>query len=184
MRVRHVCTLCLLIVLTACTGSTSTEPEDGPATTALSAGDRRLVAAAKDVVSFLQGKLAFEEIETASSVTLGLSRAGGGTSKDVGRHLLRDRQNWHVQSPSGMDYSFLPPKQPGELVTRPGKHINCMEYDLASAVDGAAQLPHVGTMIKPEGSDSCLQAWNLTLVFDPKASTPTLIWAVYDQWEW
>jgi hypothetical protein len=32
--------------------------------------------------------------------------------------------------------------------------------------------------------ESCLQTRNLTLVFDPNRTPPTLIAAVYDQWEW
>ena len=34
------------------------------------------------------------------------------------------------------------------------------------------------------GTQSCLQTRNLTLVFDPDEKPPTLIAAVYDQWEW
>jgi hypothetical protein len=32
--------------------------------------------------------------------------------------------------------------------------------------------------------DSCLQVWNVTFVFDPKARPPRLVAAVYDQFEW
>jgi len=34
------------------------------------------------------------------------------------------------------------------------------------------------------GTVSCVQSWNLTLVFDPKQKPPTVIAAVYDQYEW
>jgi len=143
-----------------------------------------LVAAATDIVRFLQGKVPFAEIETAPNVTLRLAKSGGGDSQEVPRDSLRNLEAWHVQSRSGTDYSFLPPKDRGSLVTRVGKHFQCMEYDLASAVDSSDGLPHVGAMIKPDGSDTCLKTWNLTLVFDPNLENPTLIWAVYDQWEW
>jgi hypothetical protein len=34
------------------------------------------------------------------------------------------------------------------------------------------------------GRDSCLQTRNVTFVFDPNKKPPTLVAAVYDQWEW
>ena len=68
------------------------------------------------------------------------------------------------------------------MVTREGKHLNCFEYDLSSRADGVAHLPHVGTMLS--SGDSCLQSWNVTFLFDPEEEKPTLVGAVYDQWEW
>jgi len=186
MRVRYLACFCLVIAVGACTSrgpATKEKSGSSPAASVVSAEDRRLVLAATEIVGFLQGKVPFDEIETAPSVTLRLAKSGGGASREVPRDSLRDLQNWHVKE-SGTDYSFLPPKERGELVTRPGKHLNCKEYDLASAVEGSDGLPHVGTMIQPSGSDTCLRKWNVTFVFDPKVGTPTLIWAVYDQWEW
>jgi hypothetical protein len=39
-------------------------------------------------------------------------------------------------------------------------------------------------MLRPPGSTSCLQTWNLTLVFEPGSDPPLLVVAVSDQWEW
>jgi hypothetical protein len=60
-----------------------------------------------------------------------------------------------------------------------------MEYDLSSLYPELATLPHVGTMLtRAKANESCLQTWNLTLVFDSGATPPTLVAVVYDQWEW
>ncbi len=62
--------------------------------------------------------------------------------------------------------------------------MNCAEYPLSSRFPELARLPHVGTKLEPGDASSCLQTWNLTLVFDPNQRPPTLVAAVYDQWEW
>jgi hypothetical protein len=59
-----------------------------------------------------------------------------------------------------------------------------MDGTLASVAPELEGLPHVGTLLRPPDATSCLQSWNLTLVFAPDSDLPTLIAAVYDQWEW
>jgi hypothetical protein len=61
--------------------------------------------------------------------------------------------------------------------------MNCREYPLSSIYEELARFPHVGVMLA-YGKDSCLQTRNFTLVFEPNQKPPTLIAAVYDQWEW
>jgi hypothetical protein len=144
--------------------------------------------AAKRIIGFLRGGVGFERIRLADAVTLYLSPEAGGARRTVSREMLRDPSNWKVRSGDlpnarGMEYSFAPPKGRAELTTRVGRHLNCREYPLSWRYKELAQFPHVGTMLM-YGTDSCLQTRNLTLVFDPNQKPPTLIAAVYDQWEW
>jgi hypothetical protein len=107
-----------------------------------------------------------------------------GPLGEVERGVLRHASNWKVRS-QGLRhvYSFAPPRGSAELTTRVGRHLNCRDYPLSSTSAELAQFPHVGTMLM-YGADSCLQSWNLTLVFDPNEKPTTVIAAVYDQWEW
>lgn len=70
------------------------------------------------------------------------------------------------------------------MTTQVGSHLNCRIYPLASRYEELARLPHVGTMLEPPDGDTCLETWSLTVVFDPAVRTPTMVAAVYDQWEW
>jgi hypothetical protein len=143
-----------------------------------------LIEAATNVVGFLRGEVAFDRIRLADTVSLYLGLEEGGTRAEVERGMLRYASNWKVRS-QGLRhvYSFAPPRGSAELTTRVGRHLNCRDYPLSSRSEALAQFPHVGTMLM-YGTDSCLQSWNLTLVFDPNEKPPTLIAAVYDQWEW
>jgi hypothetical protein len=143
-----------------------------------------LVEAATAVVGFLRGEVEFERIRLVDTVSLYLGREEGGTRSDVGRERLRDRSNWSVRS-QGLRhvYSFVPPARPAKLTTRVGRHLNCLDYPLSSTFPELARFPHVGTTLM-YGTDSCLQSWNLTFVFDPDRTSPTVIAVVYDQWEW
>ena len=148
-----------------------------------------LVEAAKAVIGFLRGELAFDRMRLADTVTLLVSPEGGGTRSVVPREMLRDRSNWKVRSGSlpqapAVVYSLVPPKGKAELTTRVGRHVKCLEYPLSSRSEELAPLPHVGTMLMFDEQGGCLNSWNLTLVFDPNERPPTLIAAVYDQWEW
>jgi hypothetical protein len=149
-----------------------------------------LVTAASELVGFLRGEVPFARIRLADTVTLQLSPEAGGARRAVAREMLRHPSNWSVRSrpqARAMRYSFAPHQDLTVLTTRVGRHLKCMEYDLASRSPELAALPHVGTMLSPAATDylpSCLQTWNLTLVFDSAAKPPTLVAAVYDQWEW
>jgi hypothetical protein len=146
-----------------------------------------LVDAATAVIAFLRGQADLDGIRLADTVTLYLSPEGGGTRRAVPRELLRDRSQWTVRSRDlpharGMTYSFVPSNRPAELTTRVGRHLKCFEYLLSSIYEELARLPHVGTMLAY--GTGCLQTSNLTLVFDPNGKPPTVVAAVYDQWEW
>jgi hypothetical protein len=58
-----------------------------------------------------------------------------------------------------------------------------MDYPLSATFPDLARLPHVGATLR-YGADSCLQTWNLTLVFDARARPWKVVAAVYDQFEW
>jgi hypothetical protein len=143
-----------------------------------------LDTAARRIVGFLRGQLPFDSIRVADTVTLYVSPEGGGARTTVTREQLRDRTSWRVRGPGGSPVALAVPAALTKLTTRVGRHIKCMEYQLSSTFPELARLPHVGTKVEPAGSSSCLQTRNLTLLFDPNRAPPTLVAAVYDQWEW
>jgi hypothetical protein len=122
-------------------------------------------------------------VRLADSVTLYLSPEGGGTRRAFAREQLRDPSSWRVAS-GGHAYAFAPPAGVTRLTARAGRHFNCREYPLSSRFPDLARLPHVGVKLEPERTESCLQTWNVTFVFDPAARPARLVAAVYDQWEW
>jgi hypothetical protein len=143
-----------------------------------------LDTAARRVVAFLRGETPADSIRLADTVTLYVAPEGGGTRTPFTRAHLRDRSNWRVPGLGRAVYSLAPPAASTKLTTRVGRHLNCMEYPLSSRFAQLARLPHVGAKLEPPGASSCLQTWNLTVVFDPTRKPPTLVAAVYDQWEW
>jgi hypothetical protein len=143
----------------------------------------RLDSAARRIVGFLQGSLPFDSIAVADSVELRVSREGGGGTAVAHREELRDRARWAVRSERAR-YRFVPRAESTKLSTRVGRHLNCMEYDLATRAPDLASMPHVGTKLEPPNADSCIQTWNVTFVFDTTAGVPRLVAAVYDQFEW
>jgi hypothetical protein len=140
-----------------------------------------LDAAARRIIGFLRGEVGFDRIRLADTVTFYVSPEGGGTRATLAREQLRNRSNWRVRGL--LMYSLVPPKGTAELMTRVGRHVNCREYPLSWIYKDLAQFPHVGTLLI-YGRDSCLQTRSLTFVFDPNEKPPTLIAAVYDQFEW
>jgi hypothetical protein len=140
--------------------------------------------AATEIIAFLRRETGFDRLRLADTVTLYLSPEGGGTRARIAREQLRDRSSWRVRGRGRATYSLVPPEEVTKLTTRVGRHFNCREYALSSRFPELAQLPHVGTKLEPADASSCLQTWNLTLVFDPNRQPPTLVAAVYDQWEW
>jgi hypothetical protein len=147
-----------------------------------------LVDAATAVVAFLRGEVGFDRIPVADTVTLYLAPEAGGAPRTVTRAMLRDPSNWMIRGPNprpgrqGIGYSFVPSEVKAELTTRVGRHLKCLEYPLSSIYEELARYPHVGVMLAY--GTGCLQTHNFTLVFDPVETPPTLIAAVYDQWEW
>ena len=138
-----------------------------------------LVDAATKIVGFLRAEAPFHPDVFSDTVTLYIAPEGGGATRKVARELLRDPANWRVGN-----YTLTPPLKSTKLLTRVGRHLNCRDFPLSTRYPQLARLPHVGTMLEPPGGGSCLQTWNLTLVFGTEASTPKLVAAVYDQWEW
>ncbi len=147
------------------------------------ARDPGLVEAAERVVRFLKGELPFSELLVADTVNLRLSPEGGGAQASLPRASLHDRANWIVPTRNGRQ-TFVPPPALPHLTARSGVHLNCLESPLASVAPDLAGLPHVGIRLAPHGDATCLQTWNLTLVFEATDGPPVLVAALYDQWEW
>jgi hypothetical protein len=149
-----------------------------------------LVEAASDIIGFLQGSVAYEQIHLADQVALHLAEEvlnpGGKNPLILSREELRDPSNWKVYSPrTEITYLFAPPRIDAELTTSVGRHFECQETTLAEHnLEELGRLPHVGTMLYPKNASSCLQSWNLTFVFNPNLKPPTLVAVVYAQWEW
>jgi hypothetical protein len=164
--------------------------EPGIASSATEAGpDPRhpgdLVRAAEAIVGFLRGEVGFEQIRLADTVALCLGREGGGTCTEVSRSSLQTPARWLVRSDElRMTYPVGPAPWQTKLTTGVGVHYRCLGYSLAADFPELARLPHVGTKLEPPDASSCLQSWNLTLVFAADESSPALVAAVYDQWEW
>jgi hypothetical protein len=181
-------TLVIWFVVASCSGDGREGPEavQSRSVDTVSLDHHRateLDEAAKEVVAFLQGEVGIDRIRLADTVVLYVSPEGGGTRAVFKREQLRHPSNWRVES-GRQSYAFAPPPGMTKLTTRVGRHFNCMEYPLSSRFPELARLPHVGAKLEPERVDSCLQTWNVTLVFDAAEGPPRLVAAVYDQWEW
>jgi hypothetical protein len=152
--------------------------QGGEATSSPAAVD----SAARHVVEFLQGKLPFERIALGDTVTIYVSPEGGAGRATFRRDQLRRPSAWVVRS-AGRDVSLVPSAHMTELSTKVGRHFNCHEEPIGAKYPRLSRFPHVGTMLRPRNSDSCLQTWNVTFVFD-RSATPRVVAALYDQWEW
>jgi hypothetical protein len=142
-----------------------------------------LDSAARAVLAFLRGDARFDDLAVADSVVLFVGREAGGTRTVVRREQLRQRGNWVARSALG-NYALVPPSSLTRVTTKPGTHFVCHERQLALFFPDLARRPHVGVLLTPETMQSCLQVWNLTLVFDADSARPRLVAAVYDQFEW
>jgi hypothetical protein len=140
--------------------------------------------AARQLVAFLRGEAGFDRVRLADTVRLYVGREGGGTSAAHARAQLRDPSAWRVRGQGRATYAFAPPAGMTNLTTRVGRHFRCQEQALSSTFPDLAQSPHVGAKLEPADASSCIQTWNVTFVFDPSAKPPTLVAAVYDQFEW
>jgi hypothetical protein len=164
------------------TGTQPAAPQAAMAAGPASPQDSALIRAASAVIAFLRGERPFGDIAAADTVLLQLGPEGGGARVRVPRAALASRRNWQVPA-NGHSVALLPP--PGDSVTlQAGTHFQCLPRDLAATFPELARLPHVGTLHQPRGATSCLQSWNLTLVFGRGSVPPRLVAAVYDQWEW
>lgn len=174
----------VLLAATAC-GDASRRPDSiATADSAPRAAASPAVIAdrAYAIVRFLQGQGTLPTDALADSVSLIAGTEAGGRANRIGRDQLADRAAWRVPV-NGHQASMVPPPTSTRLTVKPGVYIRCMDYALAERVPALAGAPHVGTKLEPPGADSCLQSWNVTLVFDT-AGSGRLIAAVYDQWEW
>lgn len=173
-----------VFLLASCGGQEAEEAEDAvpPAAMPTARSGSLVEDAAMSIVAFLQGTATFDSLALADSVTLYVSPEGGGGRSSYHRSELRDRASWTVVS-GARSFPLAPPLGNTRLTTAPGKHLNCREYDLASRYAELARFPHVGMRLNPDRTESCLETWNTTFVFDSDVR-PRLIAAVYDQWEW
>jgi hypothetical protein len=142
-----------------------------------------LDSAARAVLAFLRGDAAFDDLWLADSVEFFVGREAGGTRTVMRREQLRQPRNWVARSALG-NYALVPPVSLTKVTTKPGAHFVCHERRLSSSFPDLARRPHVGLLMSPETMQSCLQVWNLTLVFDADLPRPRLVAAVYDQFEW
>lgn len=159
-------------------------PNGGGASTGDALQEDRFVAAARTVIDFLRGDADGRALALADTVTFHLAPEGGGGTRKVAASELRDRAEWRIRGDWGQMYPLVPPAGLSRLTTRFGSHLKCFEYPLARDFPELARLPHVGTRLEPEHMTSCLQTWNLTLVFQADTLPATLTAVVYDQWEW
>jgi hypothetical protein len=170
--------LLVMATLTAC-GDAAPEASSAPA------GREQLEAAAREMVTFLQGDAPLPA-GVADSVVLYLAPEGGGNSAVRRRAALEDPSAWAVHSAElDTTYPFAPPEGLTELAMEPGRHMRCFDESLGEISEELAALPHVGVRLSPpDVLVSCLQTWNLTFVFHPSADPLTLVAVIYDQWEW
>jgi hypothetical protein len=180
--------LALCVVVLACASDRKVAADSGSATPAArsSSGvfsEPELEKAATEIVAFLQTGDGFDSLRIADTVVLYVTPEGGGGRSTIKREQLRDRSRWEVRS-GQQRYAIAPPRRMPAMTTKVGRHINCMDYDLATRYPDLAKLPHVGVKLAPDSTSSCLQSWNVTFVFDSNARPPRLMAAVYDQWEW
>lgn len=140
--------------------------------------DTSLTGAAERIISFLRADADFPSELFADTVTLRVAPEGGGASRTLARHALADRSEWTVGG-----HRLAPPAAAGELTTRVGSHFNCMEVPLSTRSEALARFPHVGVLLRPPDTESCLQSWNMTLVFE-SGPRPAVTAVLYDQWEW
>lgn len=162
----------------------STVVTDSPGRTAVAEGEERFVAAAGTVIDFLRGEAGFDALRLSDTVAFYLAPEGGGGTATVPAGDLRDRARWRIRSDRGLTYPLVPPAGASRLETGFGRHMRCSEQALEDDFPGLARLPHVGTRLAPPDMSSCLQSWNLTLVFEADTLPPRLAAVVYDQWEW
>lgn len=177
--------LVVALLLAACGGREGDTHRDTAApvdTAAHAAAEPDIEAAARHVIAFLQEKEPFDSGRLSDSVALYVAPEGGGGRAVYAREALRLPASWTVTS-GQRTYSLTPPAENDSLTLKAGRHFNCREYDLTSRYPELASQAHVGTRLMPAGQRSCLQSWNLTLVFESTAER-RLTAAVYDQWEW
>ena len=163
-------------------GSPEASPQAGAGggeAPAAAPSDASLTGAAERIIAFLRGEADFDPALFADTVVLHVAAEGGGAKRSIAREALAERSRWTVGG-----HRLAPPDSAGELTTRVGSHFNCMEVPLSSRAEELARLPHVGAVLRPPDAASCLQTWNMTLIFDPGASRPELTAVLYDQWEW
>lgn len=179
--------LVVVFLLAACGGRGGDEGSDTATavdTAAFGATEApQLEAAGRNIIGFLQGRVPFDSVALADTVTLYVAPEGGGGRAAYQRPELRQPSSWKVVALQ-RSFSVAPSDRLTRLATKAGRHLKCGdEIDLARWYPELAVQPHVGTTLVPEQMESCLQSWNLTLVFD-SPELPRLVAAVYDQYEW
>jgi hypothetical protein len=162
-------------------GKTADTVAQAPTSTAPDSAD--MSQAARTIAAFLNGQAPIDTLLLADSVTLYVAPEGGGQKATLSRSALRERTGWAVRG-SRSPISFVPDIGLTKLTTEVGRHFKCFPQDLASQAPQLATLPHVGIKMEPVPASSCLNTWNLTVVFDSASRKPRVVAALYDQWEW
>lgn len=172
----------LAFLLVACGGQGSGVPPASPRSSPDGAQNATAMdAAARSIVASLRGGAPLADSLLADTVTLYVAPEGGGAISSYTREQLSSSASWQVVV-GNRRVPLTPPPTSTKLTSKPGVHFNCHETTLHSRYPGLASLPHVGTKLEPDSAATCLQSWNLTLVFDSTGSR--IVAAVYDQWEW
>ena len=181
--------LLIAALLVACADTDDETPAPGaalPADTQTTQPQNRevqLIAATDAVIAFLRGEVPFDSTVFGDSVTLYMNPEGTVIQRTLTTAQVRDTANWSLQWGRGT-YRIAPPPAPATVQMRPNRHFRCQEADLAATMPQLAAQPHVGVRIDAPGTDSCIQVWNSTFVFDAGAGPPRLVGVVYDQFEW
>ena len=145
--------------------------------------DTALPNAARDVVAFLRGRLSFDRLHVADSVTFHVAPEGGGARVTRAREVLRDPRAWSVPVRGG-HVALAPPDAYRRQTAFAGQHVACTPMPLRDRFPELAAMPHIGVRLDAGESASCLGTWNVTLVFARDTTVPRLAAVVYDQWEW
>jgi hypothetical protein len=142
-----------------------------------------MTQAARALAAFLDGQSPIDTLLLADSVTLYVAPEGGGQKATLPRSALLDKKAWSVRSARD-PISFVPDTGLTKVTTVVGRHFRCFPVDFSTKAPQLATLPYVGIKMEPVPASSCLNAWNLTVVFDSASRRPRVVAAFYDQWEW
>ena len=183
MRMRHHLFIAAMVLTASCGDASSRADSVAQAPPSNAPDTADMTLAARAIAAFLNGQAPLDTQLLADSITLYVAPEGGGQSARVPRNALHDRTGWSVRGTRG-PISFTPDIGLTKLTTEVGRHFKCFPADLTTSAPRLAGLPHVGIKMEPVPASSCLNAWNLTVVFDSASRKPRMVAAFYDQWEW
>jgi hypothetical protein len=171
-----------LVLLSACTPPGAPNQNEITTQESETGATADFRTATRDLVAFLRGDSEHHAVAMADSIQLVIAPEGGGLRREIRAEDLATRETWVIDG-GGRAISIVPSQRDAEVELTVGRHRNCGEFPLETVAEDLADSPHVGVTLY-YGRQSCLQTWNATFVYSPDATEPTLIAAVYDQWEW